>query len=431
MAEHDNIELRSEEVQEILGTPPGWMTRFGTLLALVVIVILGYVGFMIQYPDKIEGDIRVVSTDPPKRLVTPTKGRIALIRVQNESRVRANEVLIVFENNANIEDALTLEDALLAVRQPTDSALLAFSVPGNLVLGDLKTSLFEFYRRQSDYQRFLSNPYDRLNQSQQQKEIQKLQSLAGSDQDRLNSINRQIESVEARLRREEQLGRESLLAEERVNRTREELLGLQRIREGIESSIKSRGFDIDRIRSEMSGLRANSRENQSEAAAALQQSFRNLQKSMSEWKAKFIISSPIDGIVSLDLESISEQQFLEENREIGVVVPLKQHEVRGIVQLEAAKSVKIEPGQKVIVKLESYAFAEYGAVIGQVKAKSQVPIDGKITVEVLFPQGLTTTLGRQLEPTREMSGQATIITLDKRLIQRIFEGIRSVGMAQG
>jgi multidrug resistance efflux pump len=424
MTEHENIELRSEEVQEVLGTPPGWMARFGTLLALIAFVILGYVGYMIEYPDTVEAGIQISSSDPPKRLVTQMSGRIGLIRVENESRVQAEEVLMVFDNQAYIEDVLTLEDAILAVKNPTDSTLLAFAVPGNLVLGDLKNSLFDFYARQSEYQRFLSSPRDRLTQSQQQREIEKMRTLTRSDEERLANINRQIASVESRLREQERLVREGLQAERRLDAIREELLNLQRIRESIESSIKSRSFDVERIRSEMSGLRVGTRENQAEAAAALLEGFRRLQRSVSEWKSKFVISSPIDGIVSLDLQQISEQQFVEENREVGVVVPLQQHEVKGIIQIDASQSVKVENGQKVIIKLDSYAFAEHGALIGRLSSKSQVPIDGKITVEVLFPDGLVTTLGRRLDPSREMRGQAAIVTVDKRLIQRVFEGIR-------
>ena len=36
MAEERNfVELRSEEVQEILGTPPGWLVRWGTMVVLL------------------------------------------------------------------------------------------------------------------------------------------------------------------------------------------------------------------------------------------------------------------------------------------------------------------------------------------------------------------------------------------------------------
>ncbi|MCB0570297.1 MAG: HlyD family efflux transporter periplasmic adaptor subunit [Phaeodactylibacter sp.] len=436
MLENENIEIRSEEVQEILGTPPGWMTRYGTLIFLVALVVVGYIGFMVKYPDTVDSDVKISSTDPPKRLVTQFQGRVKMIRVKNESRVRKGEVLIVFDNTSNIGEAdigdvLTLENAVIAAGGPDDSTLLAFKVPDDLVLGELKNSLFEFYRRQDEYKYFLSNPYDKYSLEQLRRELRRLQNMVASDRERMNSINRQVEIVEGRLRREEGLSKENLLAEERVERTRESLNNLKRTRESVESSIKSKELDMDRIRGEMTGVRAGSRENQEEAASALRESFRALRRDLNAWKEKYVIISPIDGIVSLDLENISEQQFIEEGREIGVVVPLNERETKGVIQLGLAKSVKVKPGQKVVVQLDSYSVAEYGALLGAVQEKSQVPIDGKITVEVAFPKGLVTTLGRSIEPAQEMLGKATIITSDKRLIERVFENIRSAVSQEG
>ncbi|MCB0564678.1 MAG: HlyD family efflux transporter periplasmic adaptor subunit [Phaeodactylibacter sp.] len=432
MQEYENIEIRSEEVQEILGTPPGWMARYGTLFAFVVVVVVGWVGFLIKYPDTVESGITVTTTDPPKRLVTETRGRVKTVMAKNEQVVSAGQVLIVFDNNANLEDVLTLETAIMAVgNSPSDSTLLSFYLPGNVVLGELKDELYDFYRRQQDLRQYLSNPYDNLNLQQLNKELGKIQSMIRSDRERWANIDRQIESVEGRLRREEQLSRENLLAQDKVSRTREEILSLRRAREGIESSIKNKELDIDGIRSEMGGVQQVTKEGRQEAAIALRESFQALQKAVEEWKRKFVISSPIDGIVSFNLESISEQQYVESDREIGVVVPMKRQKTKGFVQVDMSRSGKIRPGQKVIVRLDSYSYAEYGAIEATVEKKSQVPIEGKIIVEVSFKKDLVTTLGKRIEPSREMKGDAVIITNDKRFIERVFERVRSRVVQEG
>lgn len=352
--------------------------------------------------------------------------------VNNEEVVAAGEVLVVFDNNASLEDVMTLELAIMGVgNAPSDSTLLAFSLPGNVVLGELKDELYDFYRRQQDLRQYLSNPYDNFNLQQLNKELGKIQSMIRSDQGRWANIDRQIESVEKRLRREEQLSQENLLVEERVSKTREELLSLRRAREGIESSIKSKELDIEGIRSEMTGVRQVTKEGRQEAAIAMRESFQALQKAVEEWKRKFVISSPIDGIVSFNLESISEQQFVEADREIGVVVPLKRQKTKGFVQVDMSRSGKIRPGQKVIVRLDSYSYAEYGAIEARVEKKSQVPIEGKIIIEIGFKEDLVTTLGKRIEPSREMKGNAVIITNDKRFIERVFEQVRSTVSQEG
>ncbi|NRA50690.1 MAG: hypothetical protein HRU12_16275, partial [Phaeodactylibacter sp.] len=135
MQEHENLEIRSEEVQEILGTPPPWMARFGTLLALLVVVMLGYISYFIEYPIVVGAGITVSSKEPPKRLVSNTSGRVQSILVDNEAIVKENDVIVVFKNNARLEDMLTLESKMMMMDNPTDSALLAFSVPDTFVLG--------------------------------------------------------------------------------------------------------------------------------------------------------------------------------------------------------------------------------------------------------------------------------------------------------
>jgi multidrug resistance efflux pump len=429
--DNEKIEVRSQEVQEILGTPPGWMTRWGSLLALIVVVIMAWIGFYIKYPDTVESNISVSITDPPKRLVTENRGRVKLVRVENESVVRAGEVLVVFENKAKIEDVLSFEIALLSLQNPTDSALLKFKLPEDYMLGDLKSHLYEFYRRQDDVLQFISNPYDKYSVEQLDKEYRKVQSIIRTDRGRWSNVDRQIDMVEDRLRRERQLSAENLLAEERVERTQENLLSLKRMREGIEASIKNRELELQRIQSEKGGVKAGSKEEMQQALVAMRESFSNIRTELSEWMRKYVISSPINGIVSFNEETINEQQFVEEGKEIGVVVPLEKKDTQGLASLEVSKASRIAPGQKVIVRFFSYPYQEFGAVIGVVKSKSQVPIKGKISVNVAFPDGLLTTFNRRIEPSREMKGMATIIMEDKRFLERVFENIRGAVTQEG
>ena len=57
MENENNLDLRSEEVMEILGTPPGWLLRFGTLLFFLLLVLLSWLSYWIEYPDVVENEI--------------------------------------------------------------------------------------------------------------------------------------------------------------------------------------------------------------------------------------------------------------------------------------------------------------------------------------------------------------------------------------
>ncbi len=425
MQEHDNIEIRSEEVQEILGTPPPWMARFGTLLALLVVVVLGYISYFIEYPVVVDAGITVSSKEPPKRLVSNISGRVQSILVENEAAVKANDVIVVFKSNARLEDMLTLESKMMMMEAPTDSALLAFSVPDTFVLGSIKEPLYDFYRQQKVRQQYEENPYDKYSIDQLERELQKIQSIIRSDLRRIENLDSQIELVQERLGREEKLVRDNLLAESRIEKTRESLLSLQRMREGVESSIKNRELEKERIRAEKTGVREGSVESKKQAGIELRERFNDLQRAVEEWMFKYVITAPVAGVVSLYMEDITEQQFVEEGFEIGVVVPQLEQEAKGTIWLPVAKASPVKPGKKVVVSFDVYPVLEFGSTIGRVESISQVPINGQVALTIDFPRGLVTEFGRELDASQTMKGEANIIIKDKRFIERIFEHFRS------
>lgn len=424
MQEHDNIEIRSEEVQEILGTPPPWMARFGTLLALLVVVVLGYISYFIEYPVVVDAGITVSSKEPPKRLVSNISGRVQSILVENEAAVKENDVIVVFKSNARLEDMLTLESKMMMMEAPTDSALLAFSVPDTFVLGAIKEPLYDFYRQQKVRQQYEENPYDKYSIDQLERELQKIQSIIRSDLRRIENLDSQIELVQERLGREEKLVRDNLLAESRIEKTRESLLSLQRMRESVESSIKNRELEKERIRAEKTGVREGSVESKKQAGIELRERFNDLQRAVEEWMFKYVITAPVAGVVSLYMEDITEQQFVEEGFEIGVVVPQLEQEAKGTIWLPVAKASPVKPGKKVVVSFDVYPVLEFGSTIGRVESISQVPINGQVALTIDFPSGLVTEFGRELDASQTMKGEANIIIKDKRFIERIFEHFR-------
>lgn len=425
MQDHENIEIRSEEVQEILGTPPPWMARFGTLLALLVFVILGYVSYFIEYPVVVGAGITVSSKEPPKRLVSNISGRVQSILVENEGGVKENDVIVVFKSNARLEDMLTLESKMMMMDNPSDSALLAFSVPDTFVLGSVKEPLFDFYRQQKVRQQFEENPYDKYSIDQLERELRKIQSIIRSDRKRIGNLEKQIELVRERLDREKKLVSDNLLAESRIEKTRESLLSLERMRESVESSIKNRELEKERIRAEKDGVREGSVESKRQASIELRERFVDLQRAVEEWMFKYVITAPVSGIVSLYMEDITEQQFVKEGFEIGVVVPQVEQEAKGTIWLPVAKASPVEPGKRVVVSFDSYPVLEFGSTIGRVESISQVPINGQVALTIDFPKGLVTEYGRELDASQTMKGVANIVIKDKRFIERIFEHFRS------
>lgn len=110
--QYKDIELRSEEVQEVMSKIPPGILRYGiSVLATIIFVLLGGSAFF-SYPEKFEAELTLTSKNPPVYIKTPCRGRIERLYVNNETAVKKGDILAVIENLANTEDMLQLRQSL-------------------------------------------------------------------------------------------------------------------------------------------------------------------------------------------------------------------------------------------------------------------------------------------------------------------------------
>ena len=108
----DSIELRSEEVQEILTRIPHWMIRWGSVVIFFIILLLFSLSFVIKYPDIVTANIIITTNTPPEKLVAKTSGKIVAILVTNKSIISANTAIAIIENTANYKDVFLLKSLI-------------------------------------------------------------------------------------------------------------------------------------------------------------------------------------------------------------------------------------------------------------------------------------------------------------------------------
>lgn len=421
----EDISIRSEEVQEILGTPPGWLTRWGSTLALVAFVVLGWTGYLLKYPDTIDGDIRVSTAEPPRKLVAEQPGFIAEVLVMNEDTVSKDQSLMVLRNSAKHEDVQTLENMLIQVKQLDDASLSALELPGDLILDEsLQEAFFDFVKKQEALRSEATGRYDNQSVSQLRRRIEKARALIESEKRQKASMEKDLAIVQERFGRIQNLYSAKLTTLDQVREVQTALSRVERDVQTLESSIKNKQFEIEIMRDEINGVQRGSREGKSNASNDLKESFNRLQGKIEEWKKKYLLISPLDGIVVFMEENIGSGQYVSKEKELMSVYPVNTKDIIGRIALDFDGSGKVQVGQKVIVKFNSYPFPEFGAVTGTVSSKGKVASNGKIPIVIQFPKGLKTTTGLTLEPVQEMLGKAEIITEEKRFIEWIFENLR-------
>lgn len=96
---------------------------------------------------------------------------------------------------------------------------------------------------------------------------------------------------------------------------------------------------------------------------------------------------------------------------------------------------KVKLGQTANVKISNYPYDEYGLLKGAVtsisrignKIKTQEGTGEAYLILVSFPEGTVTNFGKVLPLDFETKGTVEIITKRKRLIERLFDNLKSKG----
>ena len=112
MKNNKDIELRSEEVQEVMGQVPAWIVRWGITLLFLVVVALLVGSCFFKYPDVITADMTLTGQHPATAVVTRAAGKIQELLVRDNRPVRQGDWLAVIENHADTDDAIYLDKAL-------------------------------------------------------------------------------------------------------------------------------------------------------------------------------------------------------------------------------------------------------------------------------------------------------------------------------
>lgn len=158
MKEKDiDIELRSEDFNDVLGGIPPWILRWGITTIAVFIVVLLVGSAIFKYPDTISSTITLTGTTPVAGVVAKTSGKLHKLYVEDNQRVKRHCFLAVIENPAKTEDIIKLKETLQKIDSNFDTIVL---IPSQqLQLGNLQSLYSSFYLAMSEYRQFKELTY--------------------------------------------------------------------------------------------------------------------------------------------------------------------------------------------------------------------------------------------------------------------------------
>ncbi|MFC2098953.1 HlyD family secretion protein [Bacteroidota bacterium] len=425
--EINKIEIRSEEIQDILGQVPHWIVRWGTIVILITVLVLVAGSWLFSYPDIKRADIIVTTENPPATLIARTGGQIESLFVEDSQFVKINTHLAVIENPASYSDVISLRFDIEEIRTTISSLEEEefITLNNNYTLGEIQSAYAEFVNRYQDYFQFLDLDYHTKTIQSKQEEIRRYQLFS----ERLNNQSRilwqDFELASRQYTRDSSIFAQGLSAEADVERSLQAKLQKQLSYEESNARLSETEIQISQLNQEVLDLELRSREEKEQKQADIRESFEKLIAEIDIWEQQYLLQAPIDGIITFT-RYWSENQNVREGDKVMTIIPDDQGDIIGKIDLPVEGAGKVKIGYTVNIQFANFPHLEYGMVKGEIRTISLVPDDQLYSVEVKLPNGLKTYYDIEIPFNQEMHGRAEIITDDRRLIERIFSPIRSL-----
>jgi len=422
-----SIEIRSEEVQEIMGYIPHWIIRSGISMFFAVIMLFLVGSWFFKYPDVIAATITVTTQTPPVPIVARTTGKIQRLFVTDSQKLNAGEIIGILENATDYNHLLQLREKLdaLAPLSPHYDFTGAVQFDENYSLGELQSIYTMFLKSYFDYRTYILLDYNNKKIESTREEFAQQKLLIASTKSQVVNMGKQLEVSREEYERSVALFKEGVISEDEMGRARGLILQKENALEAANSSLKSQDIQLGRLEQSILDLELRDRELRKQLELALNGAFDNLVGRIAQWEQSYVLKTPISGTISLT-KFWSTNQDVNMGETVVTVIPDNAGEKVGKVILPVLGSGKVEVGQLVNIKFFNFPHVEFGMVRGVVKSKSLVASDNNYVVEVTLPDGLKTSYGEVLPFSQEMQGTAEIITEDVRLLERIFKPIKSI-----
>lgn len=419
-----DIELRSEQVQEILTKVPHWMIRWGNLIILILLFFVLLFSYFIKYPDINSAQITITTLVPPEKLMARTSGRIESILVEDNEEVKKNAPLAVIENAANYKDVFLLKSIVESIN--IETTIFPFEKLQYTQLGDVESAYALFQKEYSaDNLQKKLRPYQVETNAQgfETSQLSERLSLLESQK----SINlSELALQKNQLERQENLFKKGVISAQEIENFKLSFLQAQKNYQNLLSS-------ISQMKSSLNDLNRNSKTtiiNATKDAVNLErnviQSFFQLKKAIKDWELNYVLRTGLEGKVSF-LQLWAANQTVSAGDQVFSVIPINEKVFIGKVKALALNSGKIKKGQQVNIRLANFPDTEFGIIKGVIHNISATPDkEGNLLIDVSLPNGLETSYEKKIVFQQEMTGTADIITEDLRLIERLLYQFRDI-----
>lgn len=421
----EDLQLRSEGVQEVLSESPAWMVRWGSLLFLAIICMLIGITYLIKYPEFIPAPIVITSHNPPEKLEARTDSKIEYVLINDHQQVNPGDLLMVLQSTADYKDVLQLKSLMNQVKDK-DLSLFPLKQASKFNLGEVQEAYNTFAKSLQDEYLFNKlRPYAPENLAANQSIAEYKRRIVSFKHQKLQEIDK-FELTKKNYERSVGLFKRNVISALELETEKMKFLQAQQSLENINISLSQMEESVNNANKARTGAAINAEKDQVNYKTSSAQLFEQLKKTIRDWEQRYLVISSTKGIASFQ-QFWASRQFVKTGDILLTIIPQDKKMIVGRMFVPAANSGKIIKGEKVLIKLDNFRYQEFGMVTGKVQNISLSPDkNGNYYVEVILPKGLKTSYQRELPFDKELRGNAEIVTEDLRLIERVFNQLRSL-----
>lgn len=415
--ELEDIELRSEEVRDILTDVPHWLIMWGNSLFLFLILLLLGFAWVIRYPEIVDAQARITTETPPYYVINKISGRIE--KLNKDSVVNEGAFLLEVQSPANQENIVVLERNIKMAKEIV-SKRSAYKLleEQNLVLGDAQSEYSRLVSTMKAYQNFLKDPYYSNKISNLRSQIKNYKRYDGVYAAEQGISQSDLDLAMEKLRMHRRLFKEELISRSELIEKEQQYKQLEIRFESSKRSDIQNDITITDYERQIKDLQFEQREKNRQLETEIHQSVLNLENLVANWNETYTIDAPISGKLSF-FSRMKEQQFVSAGDTLFAIVP-NDNQYLAELNIPSQKFGKVKTGQRVQIQLENYPTEEYGSLVGEIKELTNLQRRNRYFATVELPDTLLTTYRKTIEYKPNMQGQANIITEDLNLLQRMF-----------
>lgn len=418
------IELRAEEVQELLTREPTWFLQWSiTLLAMLLAAVL-YGSWLIRMPDLVQASFTLTTVNAPKTIVVRHAGRLMKLLVRENQVVTAGVSLAYLESIAHHEQILLLRqrlnEAWVLARAGQLEQVAQLPLADFHELGELQNAYQPFALAHLELQTYLAKGFFARRRALLHQEVSDLRALSHNLEQQRDIQGKELVLAETDYRIQQQLAQQKVIPPRELRQEESKMLTYQ-LPYRQAGALLLTNLAAQRVKQqELLTL-------EKELAGQIQQYLQvlsTLQSAADEWEHLYILRAPCAGHVYFPTP-LQENQQVSVGQELFYVAPGNTVYI-GQIRVPQKNAGKVMVGQSVLIRFHGYPYQEFGLVRGKIKAIAAVPLREGFVAEVSLPEQLVTTQGHRLAYKVGMTASAEIVTHDRRLLERLFNNLTAV-----